>query len=281
MAYDWVSGKLVMFGGFSDQGYLNDTWTFDGATWTKLSPAIAPPPRTASSMAFDYPSRKLVLFGGYSFGHGYFGDTWIFDGATGQWSATSPTLSPTAVTKPMAFPDPISGMVDVFGGFDGRFYQAGTFQWTGTTWIQLHPATSPSARSAGVTASNAAAKNVVLYGGLGDMRPDNTWTWDGRDWTQESPATQPPLVYDAGGAYLPAIQAPIIFGGAAGSVNQRTTWEWTGTDWLQKHPQTSPSPRQLFGMAFDEKLGHVILFGGGGNNHFLNDTWELDIVSAQ
>jgi hypothetical protein len=37
----------------------------------------------------------------------------------------------------------------MFGGFDGRFYQLGTWQWTGRYWMQLHPATSPTARSEG------------------------------------------------------------------------------------------------------------------------------------
>ena len=41
MAYDAASKKVLLFGGFGGTGYLNDTWTFDGATWantqTKLT----------------------------------------------------------------------------------------------------------------------------------------------------------------------------------------------------------------------------------------------------
>jgi hypothetical protein len=33
MTYDATSKKVLLFGGFSGSGYLNDTWTFDGATW--------------------------------------------------------------------------------------------------------------------------------------------------------------------------------------------------------------------------------------------------------
>ena len=32
MAYDAVSGKIIMFGGYDGNGYLNDTWEFDGVT---------------------------------------------------------------------------------------------------------------------------------------------------------------------------------------------------------------------------------------------------------
>src|SRR5580704_15073243 len=79
MAYDPVSKKIILFGGFSAKGYLNDTWSFDGTNWTHLSTSSAPPVRTNASMIFDKGSRKLVMFGGYN-GSNYLGDTWTFDG---------------------------------------------------------------------------------------------------------------------------------------------------------------------------------------------------------
>src|SRR5438093_1078229 len=36
MTYDVASGKIIIFGGFDGINYLNDTWTFDGNTWTKV-----------------------------------------------------------------------------------------------------------------------------------------------------------------------------------------------------------------------------------------------------
>src|SRR6267154_1683738 len=66
MAYDPVSKKIVLFGGFSDNGNLNDTWTFDGSNWTQVATPVAPPARNGAGMAFDRPSRKLVLFGGFN-----------------------------------------------------------------------------------------------------------------------------------------------------------------------------------------------------------------------
>jgi len=159
MAYDWVSRKVVLFGGYSGTAYLGDTWTFDGANWTMLSPAVSPPARTAASMAFDSVNHKLVMFGGYTKQAGYFGDTWIFDGSTGTWEATTPSLSPPAVTQPMAFHDPLSGYVDVYGGFDGKFFQLNTWQWTGADWVQLHPANSPTARAAAIVAEDHTVKN--------------------------------------------------------------------------------------------------------------------------
>src|SRR5437763_5007458 len=48
MAYDAVSRKVVLFGGYNGV-YLNDTWTFDGTNWTKIATPISPPVRTAAS----------------------------------------------------------------------------------------------------------------------------------------------------------------------------------------------------------------------------------------
>jgi hypothetical protein len=49
-----------MFGGFNGSTYLNDTWTFNGATWTQVDTPIAP---------------SAFLFGG-QFGNAQMSDTW-------------------------------------------------------------------------------------------------------------------------------------------------------------------------------------------------------------
>jgi hypothetical protein len=35
MIYDEARGIVVLFGGFADGTYLNDTWEYDGLTWTQ------------------------------------------------------------------------------------------------------------------------------------------------------------------------------------------------------------------------------------------------------
>ena len=47
MAYDPVSQKIILFGGFDYANYLNETWIFDGLTWTKLNTPTAPSGRAA------------------------------------------------------------------------------------------------------------------------------------------------------------------------------------------------------------------------------------------
>jgi hypothetical protein len=72
-------------------------------------------------MTYDSVTQKVVLFGGYD-GTNYLGDTWLWDGSKLQWTQATPKHRPSAVTGPMLFPDP-NGRADLFGGFDGQFYQ--------------------------------------------------------------------------------------------------------------------------------------------------------------
>ncbi len=277
MAYDPDSGTLVLFGGFRDVGdqvvYLNDTWLFDGNTWTDVTRNAAPPVRAAAGMAFDAVTHEIVLFGGYN-GSRWLGDTWTFDSGHMRWRSERPKRSPRAVTGPAVFQDPLTGHVCEFGGFDGQFYQSFTWRWDGRTWTRVITATSPYARSAPAYALDPVLHEVVMFGGLGDVNPNNTWTFDGTDWTLQNPTSQPPLRFYSGAAYEPSADGVIFFG--AGLAD---TWFWTGSDWVQLFPAASPpSGRESFSMALDEALGHVIVFGGDDASGEYNDTWEFTAV---
>src|SRR5207247_1749063 len=143
-------------------------------------------------------------------GRNYLGDTWLWDGTTSQWTQAAPAHHPTPVTGPMLFPDP-NGRVDLFGGFDGHFYQLTMWQWSRSDWRRLSPATVPYARSSAAVATNPIIDQVVLFGGLGDVNPNNTWTYGGNTWTLQSPVTQLPLVFASSAAFDPCISSVSLF----------------------------------------------------------------------
>jgi len=273
MAYDPIRQKIVMFGGFDGRNYLSDTWLYDGANWRKLASVgpYGPDGRAAATMVFDKASQQLILFGGYN--GQYLSDTWIFNEKSLTWEQARPGVVPVAVTAPNSFQDPVNGHAEFFGGFDGRLYSARTYQWTGSDWILLEPATSPLARGAAIAANDLRHHRVVLFGGLADLNPNNTWLWDGRTWTMANPTRQPFIHYDGGSAYEPHLGYVIAFGGGNGGPQLTGTWKWTGTTWLKMPTATTPYGRESFGMAYDEKLGRIVIFGGLYNNLLLNDTW--------
>ncbi len=86
------SGELVTFGGdkmnsstcVSSCAYTaqNDTWVYDGTSWTQIATGDAPSARWGYAMAYDAAAQQEVLYGGYD-GSIYWGDTWRFDGT--EW----------------------------------------------------------------------------------------------------------------------------------------------------------------------------------------------------
>ena len=69
--------------GYNGAGYLQDTWSWSGTSWTALTPAAKPSVREEGSFAYDTSSSQMLLFGGYNSGD--LADTWSWTGTT--WSA--------------------------------------------------------------------------------------------------------------------------------------------------------------------------------------------------
>jgi hypothetical protein len=155
-AYDPATGQTILFGGFTGSStYYNDTWDWNGANWVQLSPATSPSSREFAAMAYDPAMNggELLLFGGYN-GTSYYNDTWAWNGST--WSQVGNTgdtsCTTTCTNSPsdrdgasMAYDSANGGQLVLFGGYNGA-YDNDTWTWNGTTWAQLSPATSPSAR---------------------------------------------------------------------------------------------------------------------------------------
>ncbi len=80
MAYDLRSDRVILFGGASTAGYLNDTlgYDFETNTWTNIDPAVKPPGRAYHAMAYDSGSDRVILFSGSS-AAGPLNDTWAYD----------------------------------------------------------------------------------------------------------------------------------------------------------------------------------------------------------
>ena len=83
-----------MFGGLADVN-PNNTWTYDGTTWTMQSPAVQPLLVYAASAAFDPGLQGVVLFGGGSGGVDQ-NTTWLWDQVGATWKHLSTPQSPPA-----------------------------------------------------------------------------------------------------------------------------------------------------------------------------------------
>jgi len=193
MAYDEARKRVILFGGYRpDRGVsTNETWSWDGMTWTSLTPTDRPPARQGSKMVYDRARAQILMFGGS--GSTYFNDTWAWDGT--NWAQLNPSSPPPEDADShfsMAYDDARQKAV--------LFYAAPnptrTFTWDGSDWSEQSPDTKPAYDPAGtrVMAFDANLGKVILFGGdVCCWTPQNwTWSWDGTNWALLSPATAPP-----------------------------------------------------------------------------------------
>jgi hypothetical protein len=119
LAYDPITRTVVLFGGDNGGGdccniYYNDTWTWNGVTWTKQSPAINPPGRTEHSLAYDAGLGQVVTHGGYLNPGNGLTDTWAWNGYT--WNQLSLGNEPGGRWGSGMNFDPLSNGLLLFGG---------------------------------------------------------------------------------------------------------------------------------------------------------------------
>ena len=209
LVYDAAHDAVLLFGGRA--GYpgkgtsgiaLNDTWLWNGTTWTQQHPSTSPPARQSASLAFDGAGNRVLLFGGFVTNGSTFGDTWTWDGTT--WTHQTATPSPPARWgSGLAF-DAATQTVVLFGGCcDNTGKELNdTWVWSQNAWSQQNPATSPSTRQGAGLAYDGTSGELLLFGGCGDGYCSttfaDTWLWNGNTWTQQHPTTSPPAQMPAG-----------------------------------------------------------------------------------
>jgi serine/threonine protein kinase len=226
MAYDAATGTFVLFGGSfggqaggasTDRTHFNDTWVWDGKTWTQAAPPVSPEARRfdTQGMAYDPRSATIVLFGGIGVRDTVLGDTWTWNGKTRNWTKRS-VAGPSPRRASIAY-DGAAGTVVLFGGDNATDAFGDTWEWTGSNWLQRFPATSPTPRAMPSMAYDASIHQVVLFGGVnyreGGCPHNDVWTWNGVTWTQRSPANVPSGRWAAGMVYDPVVQGEVVFGG--------------------------------------------------------------------
>lgn len=155
----------MLFGGWDPgRGYLGDTWTWDGAVWTRRSTS-GPGPRRNHALAADPRRAVLVLYGGMRRG-GLLDETWEWDGDGWDRREPASTPGPRRVPGGMVY-DPRLGACVLFGGKDDRKELRGdTWAYDGKDWRRLaDPEGAPLPRHWVQLAWDADRQCLLLFGG--------------------------------------------------------------------------------------------------------------------
>lgn len=237
MAYDGYN--VMLFGGQGDsslQGYLNDTWTWNGTAWSKKNPTTKPFGRHfAEACRSTTTALNVTMFGGYGGYSKLVNETWKWDGNLQTWTLLSPATSPSARVGHCMAGGP--SFLVMFGGANSAGEcKNDTWKFDGTNWTLQSPATSPSARTGACMAYDQTNNVWVLFGGMNEYyRLPETWTYNGTTWTQAAPATSPVGLTWAQMCWDTQSGRVLLFGGMSATDNYaaQETWSWNGTTWTK------------------------------------------------
>lgn len=270
MAYDRVHQRTLLFGG---EHYRNDSWSYDGTTWTPIVPlGSIPPPRREAAACFDEASAAMIMFGGLPLQS----ETWALSSAGWSQRGMGPAKRGRAAMVYVAS----AQRCLLFGGHDhgwGVFppmpvtygdtwlYDASTDQW------QQGPS-GPSPRFYHALAYDRLRDRVVLFGGTvgpNTTSLDDTWEYQqATGWQQRLPAHRPPglqghtMVFDEARGRIVARGGAHNLPGAGWLTASSEVWEWDGVDWMQRLPDTIGSGRVGAGAVCDAARSRLVTEGG-------------------
>lgn len=300
-AFDPENGTVVMFGGATRSGALDETWTWDGHAWRQQHPPDSPPAREAAAMAFDPARRHVIAFGGVScpppqpndmIGCEYqtsptsLRDTWSWDGT--NWSRVNTLHTPfDQFQKDIGFAagtDELHRRLILVGyGQPDPDHTLQTWTLQSGDWIRLQSEHSPPAMEFGGPAFDAVSSRLMLHQngaphvtcGTGQscvQLPEypTTWSWDGSDWLQLSGSVGSPGDY---GQLVPAGSSGMVL------IGIWNMYRWTGKSWTG--PNALPWRdiiRMGWAAAYDQATHQLVLFGGRAwqTNHLYGDTLSWD-----
>ncbi len=233
MAGDPARRTVVLYGGqrrAPASQTLDDTWTWNGVTWSRQDPPTSPPPGALPrGLEFDVHTATLVLVIERNSAAGTGLETWTWDGSS--WAA-----HPGAATPPLRWMAgaPDAGVLAVGEPDPGN--RGTTWRWDGATWQRLTPATEVRVEplSAVMAYDPGTRRTLLVESEFLDVegRPaGGTWTWDGRSWSEHH--STPPVVA-AFGVTTPLVARErrlVLVGGSLGRGAYREAWGWDGSAW--------------------------------------------------
>lgn len=302
MAFDSDHERIILFGGLTANGTVNDTWQCVNSngvsTWSRLNTLHTPSRRAGAMMVFsprtsEEPSQ-MILFGGSSTGVGSSlnNETWSLnlDEQNPDWIKINYS-SLTPLTRraygTMTFDSAkTSGQIILFGGLNDQgtiLNETWSFDVKTQTWTQLNLQNAsglPLPRYFASMAYDPIIQKTVLFGGTNGSAFADTWTYSGvsNKWAKVKPSVSPVARYNASMAFesLSSTTGNIILFGGLNADNKllNDTWSFDGTSWknLIADGEANPPAREAASMTNDTN-DILILFGGQGQNAILNDTW--------
>ncbi|MCR9244429.1 MAG: kelch motif-containing protein [bacterium] len=260
---DHARSRIVAFTP-GQPGPSNETWEWDGTTWTQLAPATVPPIRETTVLSNDRAGGGVLMFGGVS-GGAAIRDTWRWDGTDWTQLPIGSAANASGFTA-LTF-DRVAGAPLLL---DRANQSAVDYHLSATGWV-AGKATGPT-RQTILVANDFSRDTLVMH--------DGSWThvWNGNDWTRSligGPSRRvSSMAFDWSQSEL------VVFGGITVPNQPNTpttptdTWTFDGAAWQQRAVGQPPTARQSHALVSSFAQNGVLMFGGLYNGSVpLQDTW--------
>ena len=283
LAFDSKRRVVVLFGGQSRTGNLDDTWILDpsSSSWSQASPPSSPGPRSGIVMAHDSSNGRTLLFDPWRLGDR--GPTWLYDIANNSWTEVKEGPQPgTRTDVTLAFASAERRVILVGG--TGPTVETWEFDAAERTWSSLKPAVSPPGRHYHAMAYDPVHRLALLYGGMGIYQILNdTWVYDvaNNTWSAISPSQNPGRRYYHSMAFDRASDRFVLHGGQVNDQVEADTWslDLSTGQWEPSASCTSPGSRTDSAMAYDSVRSRVLLLRGGWGIAPQDELWLYDGVN--
>lgn len=227
LVYDAKRDRLVLFGGRvrsgREQRLLNDTWEWDGHTWSEVAKTgPAPAPRVHMGVAFDPSTNATIVHSGTA-ANEEFADTWSWNGD--RWTRIASLDHRAIVNSMVTLRDGRVMLVTATPDADASkndLLRVGLLRLEGTRWVEISrdgPAFSPRAATA------PSGEGLLLYAGWEPNGTAVTRRWNGAAWSEIQHS--PPRRRGAQMAYDARRNVVVMIGGETADGNTSEIWEWS------------------------------------------------------
>ncbi len=280
LSYLSESGTAILYGGSTPSlGHdYNETWSFSGGAWSRVSPGSVPPGSFAGTFTDDpIDGYGVLLLGAETPNAPVSEQTWVYVGGNWSLAGSNASLPPAGPATMVYFPPAQEEVMVASAGTSG-----GTSTWVfaNGNWTKL---TGPSAPVSLLVYDGA--EGYVL-GLETSFSTTSTWEFSNNTWSELDPATSP-SPGESGGIAYDAHDGYVVFYDYTKGGGNPSTWEWSNGDWTNLNLTTQPDLDATLGrntMTYDAADGYVLLVqrsnvtcGSAGNClltwSFSNGSW--------
>lgn len=308
--WDEVHREMLVFGGFGEDGPLNDLWslTWSGSAWawTQIVPeGDGPAPRYSQACVWDAQAQEMLVYGGrgdeYTSGQ-YFADLWSLrrEGDGYAWSLVTP-VGPALLGGAdfAAAWDEVGQRMVLAEGRWKNIFGLGTWAFArdGEAWVRVPIGATPGYKYTGSTGAwDSAGRRMFAFGGRSEVSDHDLvitgfassarvlqFDGSGLSWSALSPSNPPQFGREhASAVWDPKGQRLFTYGGS-GWEGHSDLWMYTPEGatpgWLQLWPSTAPPTRRSSAVVWDPIGKRLLMVGGFAAYQYQHDTFLGDLWS--